>query len=436
MVKIKKEKTHIKQNDRGRVSSWMPWVVWICGALFYAYQFCLRVSPSVMADGIASSFQVDACALGVLSSVYYYSYSALQIPAGILYDRFGPRRVLLTAIALCGIGAALFGVASSLFGASIGRLLMGVGSAFAFLGCVKISSTWFPADRLSFVIGCTIFVGTMGAIGGGAPLAWLVGEVGWRPSLNILALVTIGLCVLGWLFVRDSAPGQNLDKPQERSRESISVVQSLITIFSNPQTWILGFYGLLMYVPLAVFPDLWGVPFLVDTYGMDKTQAAGIGSLFYVGMGAFSPFVVVLLRLFKSYRVFLGACAIVMTGLSSLLVFGHVPVGVPLSVLVTLIGVASAGQFLAFAVVCEVNPSHLTATSSGIQNMICMFSGVIFQPVVGWLLEYTAVGGVRHYEWAFWVIPVATSLALILSFYIKETYHLEQERSKHYQNDV
>jgi sugar phosphate permease len=407
---------------------YLPWVVWLCAAIFYGYQFCLRVSPSVMTADLMTAFQVDSCALGTSCAFYYFSYVLLQIPAGSLLDKFGPRRVILTAILLCGFGTTLFAFTPSLWLASLGRLLIGAGSAFAFLGAVKIGTVWFPLNKLSFVIGCTIFIGTSGAVGGGLPLSLAVSYFGWRSAMALLALLTLGIFLFSFVFLKDVPVGS--DKKVPEPSKACSIGEGILIILKNPQSWVLGIYGILMYVPLAVFADLWGVPFLKEVYHLDEMKAPGFVSLIYVGMGICAPLAYLALRFFKSYRKCLLFSSVLSTILFVLLYFYGGSSEILLGLLLFGIGCALGGQFLAFPVVCEVNPSHLSATASGVQNMICMCSGLIFQPTVGWLLELTgASGGGRNYLLALSVVPVSTLLSCFLFFFIRETYQLEQKKS-------
>src|SRR3990167_10441666 len=132
------------------------WLVWLCAALFFCYQFLLRVSPSVMTQELMADFHVDACALGTLTSFYFWAYSGLQLPVGTLLDKYGPRRLLTFAALLCTAGSLLFASAETVMMASLARFLIGAGSAFGFLSCMKIGALWFPPQRISIVVGMTL----------------------------------------------------------------------------------------------------------------------------------------------------------------------------------------------------------------------------------------------------------------------------------------
>lgn len=163
------------------------WFVWMCAALFYGYQFLLRVSPNVMTAELMDAFSIDGCALGTLTGLYYYGYSSLQVPGGTLIDRFGARKMLTAAALFCAGGVILFSLASSIYIAGLGRFMIGAGSAFGFLSCLKTGTSMFPPKKLPLVIGMTLFLGVVGAMSAGKPLVYLIDVFGWRSALWVLA---------------------------------------------------------------------------------------------------------------------------------------------------------------------------------------------------------------------------------------------------------
>lgn len=434
-------------------SSWRPWIVLGCASFFYAYQFLLRVSPSVMTEELMGVLAVDASSLGFLLALYYNSYATLQIPAGIVLDRVGPRRVLFGALFLCISGAFLFSLALSSWFVGCGRLLIGAGSAFGFLSCIKVGTLWFPPSRLAFAMGVSMVIGTFGATLGGGPLALVVAAVGWQTTCYLCVALGFFLVLLVWLFVED-APKNTFDSastgpventtsvssgsPQTSSANASSApgdsggILSLVwgnlkTVASNPQTWWVGFYGLLIYVPLSAFADMWGVGFLMRVYGVDKNLAARIISFVYVGMASGSLLVPVLCDKVQSYRLslYVGSFAstVLFAGIVLYPLFFSVEMlyGVFFS-----LGVFLSTQTMAFVVIADINPSHLAATAGGFHNMICMISGIIFQPLIGFFLNHEGLP-LPEYLKAFYVIPLATLGALFLAAFTRDTYPQEKK---------
>ncbi len=130
--------------------AWRSYVMWSSAACFYFYEWLLNVSPSVMRPELASAFRVEATQLGILAGIFFWAYTLLQIPGGVLLDRLGPRRLLTWAAFFCALGSLLFAHADVLMVALLGRLLMGVGASFAAIGCMKVAADWFPLKRFCF----------------------------------------------------------------------------------------------------------------------------------------------------------------------------------------------------------------------------------------------------------------------------------------------
>ena len=174
------------------------YTIWFGAVLFYLYQYILRVSPSVMADDLMAAFQVTASGFSSLSAFAVYAYALMQIPVGMLVDHYGTRRMILSSIALCVAGVVLFAYCEQLIIGYFARMLMGTGSACAFLSVSKIINEWFPNSHKGLMMGLTATFGTLGALIGGRPLVMLIESEGWRGSLFILA--AIGLIVLIFNF--------------------------------------------------------------------------------------------------------------------------------------------------------------------------------------------------------------------------------------------
>ncbi|MFN7710268.1 MAG: MFS transporter [Holosporales bacterium] len=419
----------IDEIDRKRLKK--GFTMWLCAALFYGFQFIIRVSPSVMADDLMAALSLDACFLGTLASFYYYGYSFMQIPAGVLLDLIGPRRPLALACFLCAIGCFMFASGASPILLGFGRLMMGIGSAFGILTCIKIASMWFPAHRITLFVGLALVVGTTGATAGGAPLSSLVKLTDWRTAIQILGGFSALLTVFSWAVVRDHGP--YLTRADHGTNPLRSVLDSVFEIVRNPQTWIYGAYGFLMYVPLSGFADLWGIPYLSQTYGVDRTVAAGAISFFYVGVGVGSPTWSFVLTHLQSFRQTLILSAILTLTLFTVIIYVSVPFSW-IYVLYFLAGLVSSGQFVAFGAVAEINPKTRTATASGTHNMLCMISGTLLQPIIGKVLDTlwdgTMVDGARVYSteafhYALAIIPASLVVAALLVYSLNEVYPKE-----------
>lgn len=410
------------------------WVVWGCAALFYCYQFLLRVSPSVMTHELAADFHVDAYVLGTLTSFYFYAYSALQLPVGTLLDKFGPRRLLTFAALLCAGGSLLFSSAETIMTASLGRFLIGAGSAFGFLSCMKLGTLWFPPQRISIIVGLTLLLGTSGGMAGSYPMSFLVDAFGWRHAVWVTAGGGILLAVLIFFIVSDHPPKKletYIEKHHTYGNPSLSIWEGLKLILKKNQTWLLAFYGIMMYVPLAGFADMWGVPFLTHVHHMDKQAASLSTSFLYLGVGLGTPLFAFLSDHFKQFKFSLSASAIGALVSFMIIIYGpDLPDATVISILF-IAGLLLGGQFMAYSIVCEINPLSVSGMATGFQNMVCLFSGVIFQPFIGKILdlfwENAYENGVRvysstMYQIALTSVTISLAFAILLSLFIREAY--------------
>lgn len=211
-----------------------------------------------MAESMMKTFGVTGQGFGVISAFYFYAYAPTQLPAGVLYDRYGPRKLMTFAIVLCAFGSAFFASTDSVFTACIGRFLIGIGSAFSFIGVLVLISRWFPPYYFAILAGVAQLMSSVGAMFGEMPLAALIDLVGWRSASFILAGVGFLLAILFWVFIRDYPHQQNQTIPDHYLRDEW---KRLVAVCKHAYTWIIGGYAFAIWTPIAVFAALWGFLF-------------------------------------------------------------------------------------------------------------------------------------------------------------------------------
>lgn len=404
----------------------LPWAMWLLGALFYCYAFFQRVAPSVIVDSMMADFSVGAAIAGMLSGIYFYTYAGMQIPIGLLLDRFGPR-VMLAAFALLScVGSALFATASGLGPAYGGRALVGLGAAVTWVGTLKLASVWFPPRRFAMVTGLTLAMGMAGAVGGQVPLAAIVQAFGWRGAMWGASAVAGVLAVVLWLFVREGDHSEATRPP-----EGHGLGQGLRIVLQTPQTYVISLYSLTMAGPMLAFAGLWGVPYLMQAHGMARGDAAMTTSLMLVGWGIGAPltgWVSDRMGRRRPALIFAAAGALAATGVALYLPGLELPVR---RVFLFLMGLLSGGFVLSFASGREYAPAWAGGAALGVVNTASMASGAIFQPLIGWLLdlnwEGAAEAGSRIYggqawETAFLAILACQMVALGCALISKETF--------------
>ncbi|MBE0531283.1 MAG: MFS transporter [Rhodospirillales bacterium] len=363
-------------------AAWVAWIAWLCGASFYCYGFFQRVAPSVMVGDLMRDFGVSGAVLGNLTAFYFYAYAGLQIPVGVMVDRFGPRRMLTAAAILCTAGSWLFATADSLGLAYAGRALIGAGAGVAWIGTLQIAAFGFPARRFALLTGLTLLLGMAGGVGGQTPLAFVIGTAGWRPTLLGATVVAAVLALLIWGFVRtDAAPGGRA------AHVDGGVLRGLVSVLATPQSWACAIFGAGMAVPVLAFAGLWGVPYMMEMYGLTRPTAAFTTTLMLVGWAIGAPVAGWISDHLGRRRAPMVVSS--MAALATLAAALYLP-GLPLLAVQGLLlvhGIFSGAMVLSFATARENNRPRVSATAVGFVNMAVMAMSAGFQPLIGWLLD-------------------------------------------------
>ena len=410
------------------------WLICSLGAIYYCYEYLLRISPSVMTQELMRLYDLTATQVGVFSAYYYHAYVPMQIIVGLLMDRYGPRRLLTMACLFCAFGTFLFASGYSLAVAEVGRFLVGFGSAFAFVGALKLATIWLPPNRFALISGMIMFLGMVGAMIGDIFLRTLIDQLGWQ--LTIYASAALGVILTGilWSIVRDTK-----SVGSERQVQLLNfpeLFSGLRKALKNPQIWLNGLVGLLLYLSLSAFAELWGIQYLEQAHGFSKTEAASANALIFLGWAVGSLFFGWLSDFLK-----LRSLPILLASIFSVLVVSiilYVPglSFMQLSVLLFAFGVFSSVQILVFAIACEAESFKLAGTVIALTNTIVMIGGNVFQPVIGKLLDMewsgTMADGIRvyspeAYQFALSVLPIGIAIAVFILFFIRETHAKSRE---------
>jgi len=356
----------------------------------YVLSFFHRTAPAAIAGELTEAFAINSAVLGTIAATYFYVYTLLQIPVGVLADTMGPRRILTVGSVIAAAGSLAFALAPNWEIAAAGRTLVGVGVSVAFIALLKISAVWFPPNRFATLNGVTLFAGNLGAVIAGAPLAWLVTEMSWRAVFTGLALVSTLLGIATWFLVRD--------RPEQRGFAPVNAAASvhglaerwpvaLRRVLTNPATWPGFFVNLGIGGSFLAFAGLWAVPFLVDRHGMGRVVAAQHASALLLGV-AFGALIVGML----SDR--LGNRHAVMRAYAWLYALSWWPwvagVAWPLPATLAwfaLMGLLIPGFTLTWTVAKEVNRPEHSGMATAVVNVGIFLGTGILQPLVGWVLD-------------------------------------------------
>jgi sugar phosphate permease len=402
------------------------WFIWSLGVLFLAYKYFIQSALAVMSPQLMDSLKIGATQFGTLSSAFFISYSIMQIPVGLLMDRFGARRLLSLAAVLLGVACIVFASTDSLSVAIFSRLLMGIGGAFGFVGMAYISSHWFSKDRLPLLVGVGNSLGMLGVVIAQAPLSVLLNYISWEASFFGFAAVGIFIGFGIMLLLRN-------ERFKSGSHGSdIKTVHAVKGVLLNKWVWINALASLLFYVTTTGFGGLWGIPFIKHAYNVKTSVAAFAVSMVFFGWIVGGPLVGIVSDRLAQRKKLLVVCLILalasllpviyITNMNLYLVF----------ILMFCIGLFSSAQLLSFSLAVDAAPIEYKATSIAMTNCFCAIGSFIVQPLVGYIIDLfwngTYENGVplytpENYQAGLIVFPISMVLSLVFILLFKEKKH-------------
>lgn len=402
--------------------------IWGIAALFFLYEFFLRTFVGSIAHQLIHDLHLNIEQFTLIGSAYYLAYGLMQMPVGILADKFGVKKILIFASLTCALATFLFAHSYSFPEAILARFFMGFGSSFAFVCLLVIASNWFPKRFFGFFAGASQFIGTMGPVLAGGPLiSWLVdSHTSWRFALSSIGAFGIILAVLSFLFVKNKPKGGqstllflSKDEPT-RTR--------LKRLFKTKQAWAVAAYSASVYVPIAVMAAVWGTDYL-QAVGLPQNSAAYMISIAWIGYAIGCPGFGFLSDLIKRRKPFLILSAFLGLISMSLILYGHFTSEFAYEILFFMLGLAATGQNIGFAAIAEHTNPNIKASALGLNNGLITLSGAIMPLAVGYLISLSndgsSVGQLPLHSFIFGLslLPAAYLISLLVSLFLfKETY--------------
>ncbi|MBT4804044.1 MAG: MFS transporter [Legionellales bacterium] len=408
-------------------NSVIPFVIVAISSTFYLYEFFLRVLPGVLSYEIMHDMQIDAATLSMIGTSFYYGYITMQIPIGLLCDRFGPKKLLTISVATCSIATVIFAYSHSILLSATARAVVGVASAAALIAPLTLATKWYDKKHFALITGMVQLLGCIGAIGGGVPIAALSQHTSWRQSILWSAVIGGVLTILYILIIKDSPNKEDNHKKHRSFKEELQKVKK---VAANIQNWYTGIAAMCCWAPIAVFSELWGIPFLMDLQKIDNAAAASEAAWVWYGIALGSPIVGWFSDRISSRRIPIALCAIIGLISATILIYAHVESVITIETLLFFFGLSAASQPVTFGLIVDNNPDEIIGTAIGFNNMAAI-SGALLQVLVGvlistmWqgkMLSGTPVYTIYEFKYAFAVIPCISLLAIFTAFFlIKET---------------
>lgn len=386
----------------------MAWIMFAVVSVPYLLVYFHRVAPAVVVDRLMAEFKGTGAVLGNLSAIYFYIYTLMQIPAGILADSLGPRRTITMGCCVSAAGSVFFGLAGGIFTAYVGRFLVGLGVSIIFIPILKICTEWFDPKRFAAMSGTTLLVGNSGALLAATPLALLADHIGWRAAFIIIGVVGLLAALLSFAVLRDRPADLNLPSPNSGStvNKKYNLGQAwggLRAVMANPASWPPFFAFMGIYGPLMAFQGTWGAAYLMQNYGVSRIQAANGLLPIALGLIIGSPAIGYISDRIDNRRIpFLCASFVYLTVWAAL---RYWPGGKPslfiFPFLFFAMGFSASAFILSWAIGKEANSPRLAGSAMGFTNMGGFLGAAVMQPLFGFLLDLRwqgqSVGGARIY---------------------------------------
>lgn len=393
----------------GRTKS-SPWQLWAAVSVAYLLIVSQRTAPGVISDYLLKDFHATGSMLGMISGLQFFVYMILQIPVGLWGDKFGPVRFLIFGVICDGVGTLLFSLAPHLGVLLVGRMMVGLGDAMIWVNCVLVLSLAFRSETFASALGWT---GTMGSLGGmltTMPLAWWVTQSGWRLPFSVMGMILLlHAMIMGWMFRRNPVTLPVVDrKPTDKA------IAILREVLFQKRSWppFLCHFGIVG--TYAGFISLWAVPYLLDTYHLSRTIAAGIVGFGLIGASVSGPIAGIAADRMgekrKPYVLFQGMNVLVWV--SFLFVGVHSPRWIAYT-LFFLLGFGSGGGMLTFASIRDTFPQNQVGVLSGLANTGGFLSAVLLPPFMGYMLDVFGMHEASSYRIAFLIPCLFAAIGLI-----------------------
>lgn len=392
-------------------------IIWLVGVSFLLFQFFLQLSSGVLIGAIMHDLHLTAFTASILSSAFYYVYASLQIPVGVLFDRLSTRKLLTLNAGVCSLGCLLFAIGNHLPTLFLGRLLMGAGSAFAFVGMSHLLRQHFPLKQFAFWIGLSetlaFIITVLGLIGTGA----LITIWGWRAFIQGAGLFGLFITLLCCYYIPEST---------HRTAPHLDYRKEMLRILSNKQLWINGLYAGLCFSIVTVFSALWAIPFFQVKLHCTLSVASVIDACFFIGAALSCPGFGMLSQTFSRRKPLLISSAGITACLAAAIIYLPIHSHGLMGFLMFLLGFGCGAYMLTFSIANELVPPGLSSFCIGFTNTLAVIAAPILQPLIGFLLDYYHTGAtytLHDYHIALFVVPCSLLLATILATLLSETKH-------------
>ena len=417
----------------------VAWMMWSLASLFVFYKYIIEVSPNVLKSDISNYFVFGGCPIsdslfGFFVSIYYFAYGVMQLPLGLLLDRFGAKRVLLASLLLCLFGTMILGYlpAQAFYLACLARFITGLGAASAIIGCMKLIAVWFEPRDFAKMTGLMMTVGMMGA-GFSEMMVESIKthfHINWSMLYVSIGLIGLVLWFMYLFLIQDGFKKSN-DKTTSVDSEDavIGFKEAFLRVVGCRQSWLLSVYSGLMFCPVAAFTASWGTSFFVTVDHLSKAFASTATSFILFGFALGSPFWGWLSDYVYNRKKFLMMSSFTTFILSAIMILAPVHSVVVLSCLCFLFGFFISAFVLSFSMIREINPLDCAATSIGFMNAFNALTSFMIVLAVGVVIDFAkstlpslGISFLEPFHVGMSLILLSVFIAIVLLPFLRETY--------------
>lgn len=390
-----------------------PFLFWGISLLFLLFQFFIQLSSGMVMTAIMHDFALTASEVGLLSSAYYYVYTALQIPVGMLFDRKNTRVLITVTCLISSIGCLLFAISPDFISLMVTRLLIGASSAFAFVGLSHILRQHFKPQQFGVMIGLSETLAFLATVIFMLVMGTASHSIQWRHIMLNTGYIGLVITLLSATLLprRDTLP----------VLQGRSIWKELYALCANKTAWINGAYISLGFTLITVFGAMWAIPFIQLKTGCSLLTAGLIDAMLFLGAGLSCPLFGILDARTSHRKTLLFLSYVITAIVLTLTLFAPMSNLWALGGCFGLMGLTSGAYMLGYSIANDISPPESQSTSTGFANTLAMLSAPLLQPVVGYVLDALKTHGtygLEDYQFALTIVPLCLLLGAVLVVFL------------------
>ena len=386
-------------------------LIWLAAVLFVLLQFFLHLSSGVIITSIMQEMSLSAVIASLLGSSMYMIYTIFQIPVGMLFDKKNTHTLMTINALITSLGCFIFASSHSLLGLFIGRILIGAGSSFSFVGYSHVLREHFSLKHFALLMGLSETLAFTVTMLGMMSMGELLNLLGWRIFIITTGFIGLIITVLCWLFI---------PKSQKNISASLHFKTQIGIILRSKQAWINGISVGLSFAVVTVFGALWAVPFIQAKLNCALGQASILASFFFLGAAISCP-------LFGHLSNFMSRRALIMIscGTTSFLMFVFIFLPIAnhsiIAVFMFIIGLFCGAYMLAFSIANELAPKNCLSLCTGFTNTLATLTAPLMQFMIGVILDISSQDehySLYDYQIGIIIVPIGLVIAMYLATYL------------------